>query len=347
MATPFVLPTRPHPWSALAWLLLVPVWIVLYANLTRAADFLLALTPWTRASRLGEAIHFFLYDTPKVLLLLTAVVFVMGIVRSFFSPERTRAWLAGRPPVLGNTLAALLGVVTPFCSCSAVPLFIGFVGAGIPLGVTLSFLIAAPMINEVALGLLLALFGWKVALLYLALGLAVAIVCGAVLGRLRIERWVEPWVLARRASVGAIPEERLSWPERIARGREAVVDIVGRVWPYVLAGIAVGAIIHGYVPEDLMAGILGRDAWWSVPLAVAIGIPMYANAAGILPVVEALLAKGAALGTTLAFMMSVIGLSLPEMMILRKVLKPQLIATFAGVVGAGILVVGFVFNLVL
>jgi uncharacterized membrane protein YraQ (UPF0718 family) len=243
--------------------------------------------------------------------------------------------------------AALLGIVTPFCSCSAVPLFIGFVTAGVPLGVTFSFLVSAPMVNEIALALLLALFGWKVAALYAGTGLAIAIAAGIVIGRLRLEGWVEPWVYGVKAGSDALPDERLRFPDRIAAGREAVRDIVSRVWPFVVGGIAVGAGIHGYVPQDFMASFMGRDAWWSVPLAVAIGIPLYSNAAGIIPVVQALLEKGAALGTVLAFMMSVIALSLPELVILRKVLTVRLIAVFVGVVGAGILAVGYLFNLVL
>jgi len=256
--------------------------------------------------------------------------------------------LAGRRQTAGNVLASLLGVVTPFCSCSAVPLFIGFVTTGVPLGVTFSFLIAAPMINEVALVLLFGLFGLKVAGLYLGTGLVIAMVAGWVIGKLRLERWVEDWVYATApASSATGTEGRMSWAERVSSGRDAVKDIVSRVWPYVLAGIAVGAGIHGYVPEQLMASIMGKGAWWSVPLAVVIGIPMYSNAAGIIPVVQALLEKGAALGTVLAFMMSVIGLSLPEVVILRKVLKLPLIATFVGVVGIGILIVGYLFNIVL
>jgi len=322
-------------------------WIGLYALLVPASEAIVAVLPVDRDSHLGSALQFFFYDTPKVLLLLTGVVFVMGLVNSYFTPERTRALLSGRTGGLGNVLAASLGVVTPFCSCSAVPLFIGFVQAGIPLGITFSFLIAAPMVNEVALALLLALFGWKIALLYLVLGLAVAIVSGWVIGWLRMEAHLEDWVrnLARaQASAGA---ESPTLAQRVQAAFAAVRDIVGRVWPYVVAGIAIGAAIHGYVPEDFMAGLMGREAWWSVPAAVLIGVPMYANAAGIIPIVEALLAKGAALGTVLAFMMSVIALSLPEMVILRKVLKPRLIAVFAGVVATGILIVGYVFNAVL
>jgi uncharacterized membrane protein YraQ (UPF0718 family) len=279
-------------------------------------------------------------------MLLFVVVFGVGIVRSFFTPERTRRMLAGRRLAVGNVLAALLGVVTPFCSCSAVPLFIGFVTTGVPLGVTFSFLISAPMVNEVALVLLFGLFGWKVAALYLGTGLAIAMIAGWTIGRLHLERWVEGWVYQTKTGVGP-DTAALSWADRVRAGRDAVKDIVGKVWPYVLAGIAVGAGIHGYVPENFMASIMGKSAWWSVPLAVLVGVPMYSNAAGIIPVVQALLGKGAALGTVLAFMMSVIGLSLPEMIILRKVLRPPLIATFAGVVALGILLVGYLFNIVL
>jgi len=293
-------------------------------------------------------VHFFLYDTPKVLLLLTGIVFVMGIVQTFFAPQRTRALLAGRRQGAGNALAATLGIVTPFCSCSAVPLFIGFLSAGVPLGVTFSFLISAPMVNEVALALLFGMFGWQVAALYLVLGLSVAIVSGLVIGRLRMERHLEDWVQRLQNGqsaddVGQAP----GWVERFEAGLAHVRNIVGKVWPYVLAGIGVGAAIHGYVPADFMASIMGREAWWAVPVGVLLGVPMYTNAAGIIPVVEALIGKGAALGTVLAFMMSVIALSVPEMIILRKALKPRLIATFVGVVASGILLVGYVFNLVL
>jgi uncharacterized protein len=245
---------------------------------------------------------------------------------------------------VGNVLAASLGIVTPFCSCSAVPLFIGFVSAGVPLGVTFSFLISAPMVNEVALGLLFGLVGWKVALTYLAFGLTVAIVSGWIIGRLHLEHWLEEWVRNIRSSAVELPPEERSVVDRIRAGIEAMKEIVGKVWPWIIAGIAAGAFIHGYVPTDLLAAVMGRDAWWSVPAAVVIGIPMYSNAAGIIPVVDALITKGAALGTVLAFMMSVIALSLPEMIILRKVLTIRLIAVFVTVVGTGILAVGFLFN---
>ncbi|MDP2831841.1 MAG: permease [Pseudomonadota bacterium] len=315
---------------------------------TFAAWLTFDLMGFVPGSRLGEALWFFLYDTPKVLLLLVSVVFVMGVVHSYISPERTRAWLANKPLGLGNVMAAGLGIVTPFCSCSAVPLFIGFLSAGVPLGVTFSFLISAPMVNEVALVLLFGLFGWKVAALYLMLGLSVAIVAGLVIGRLGMEHHLEDWV--RTIQMGAAPDlgnGNPGWRDRFGHGIAHVKEIVGRVWPWLIAGIAVGAGIHGYVPQDLMAGIMGKEQWWAVPAAVLLGVPMYSNAAGILPVIQALLGKGAALGTALAFMMSVIAISLPEMIILRKVLKPTLIAVFAGVVAAGIMLVGFVFNAVL
>lgn len=322
-------------------------WWALYLALVPASEALVALLPVDRASHLGGALQFFLYDAPKVLLLLTGVVFVMGMINSYFTPERTRALLAGRADGAANAMAAGLGIVTPFCSCSAVPLFIGFVQAGVPLGVTFSFLIAAPMVNEVALALLLALFGWKIALLYLGLGLAIAIAAGWVIGRLKMERHLEDWVRDMPRVEATAVADAMTLPQRIAAGFASVREIVGKVWPYVVAGIAVGAAIHGWVPEEFMASFMGKDAWWSVPLAVAVGVPMYSGAAGIIPVVQALLAKGAALGTVLAFMMSVIALSLPELIILRKVLKIRLIATFVGVVATGILIVGFVFNAVL
>lgn len=299
------------------------------------------------AGALGSSVEFFLYDTPKVLLLLVAVVFGVGVLRSFFTPARTRRLLAGKRAALGNALAALLGVATPFCSCSAVPLFLGFLGAGVPLGVTFSFLISAPMVNEIALVLLFELLGWKVAALYAASGLAIAFASGLVIGRLNLENQLEGWGRSAHEDEDEEEAPEPDWAARIDAGARAVRDIVGRVWLWVVAGIAVGAGIHGYVPEGFLASIMGREAWWSVPVAVIIGIPMYSNAAGIVPVVEALLAKGAALGTVLAFMMAVIALSLPEMIILRKVLRPRLLWTFIGVVGAGIMLVGYLFNAIL
>jgi uncharacterized protein len=334
-----------HPRGFL--LVAAAAWWLLYQSLAPASEALVAALPVDRDSHLGGALQFFLFDTPKVLLLLTLVVFVMGMVNSHFTPERTRALLAGRTEGVANVMAASLGIVTPFCSCSAVPLFIGFVQAGVPLGVTFSFLISAPMVNEVALALLFGLFGWKIALLYLGLGLSIAIVAGWVIGRLKMERHLEDWVRDMPKVNAVAGEGRLTLGDSVDAGFASVREIVGRVWPYILAGITIGAGIHGWVPQDFMVSIMGKDAWWSVPAAVLIGVPMYANAAGVIPIVQALLAKGAALGTVLAFMMSVIALSLPEMIILRKVLKLRLIATFVAVVASGILVVGFVFNAVL
>ena len=327
---------------------LLVLWYVIYKQLEPFSYFFAySLLGIERGTHLGEAIQFFVYDTPKVMMLLTLIVFIIGMIRSFFTQARTRKYLAGKRETGGNVMAALLGIVTPFCSCSAVPLFLGFVQAGIPLGVTFSFLIAAPMVNEIALILLYGLLGWKVAALYLVTGLMIAIIAGWVIGRFKLEHWIEDWVQELRAGEAVVIEEKLTLRDRVEKGKEAVRDIVGKVWLYVVAGIAVGAMIHGYVPETFMAAIMGKDAWWSVPAAVLVGIPMYSNAAGIVPIVEALLGKGAALGTVLAFMMSVIALSLPEMVILRKVLKPKLIAVFIGVVGSGILFTGFLFNLII
>ncbi|HZW39469.1 MAG TPA: permease [Ignavibacteriaceae bacterium] len=294
---------------------------------------------------LTQAIWFFIFEVPKVLLLLTLIVFGIGIIRTYFSPERTRKLLGGKKTFAGNILASLLGVVTPFCSCSAIPLFLGFIEGGVPLGVTFSFLIAAPMINEVALILLFGLFGWETALLYMTTGLLIAILAGTIIGKLGLEKFVEDWVYKTKAADIEQEEEKLSFNDRIQLGITAVKEIVSKVWIYIVIGILVGAGIHGYVPENFMASFMGKSAWWSVPSAVLLGIPMYSNAAGIIPIVQALLAKGASLGTVLAFMMAVIGLSLPEMIILKKVLKIQMIFIFIGIMAIGITVVGYLFNL--
>lgn len=325
----------------------VSIWLGIYQVLLPLSKWMVHALPIVDESRLGSALQFFFYDTPKVLMLLTAVVMVMGMVNSYFTPERTRALLAGRREGVANCLAASLGIVTPFCSCSAVPLFIGFVKAGVPLGVTFSFLISAPMVNEVALTLLFAMFGWKVAGLYLSLGLGIAILAGWIIGKLNMEAQLEDWVRNMPKVDSSFNATEMSLSERIQLGFDAVREIVGKVWPYILAGIAIGAGIHGYVPEDFMASFMGKDVWWAVPFSVLLGVPMYTNAAGIIPIVEALLSKGAALGTVLAFMMSVIALSLPEMVILRKVLKPKLIWTFIGILATGIVLVGYIFNMVL
>lgn len=329
-------------WGAMTAVLL---WVVVYLLLEPVAQWFASLLPLSHAGPLYAAVAFFLFEVPKVLLLLSLIVFAMGVVRSFFTAERTRALLSGKREGVGNIAAAGLGIVTPFCSCSAIPLFLGFVSAGVPLGVTFSFLIASPMVNEVALGLLLALVGWKVALIYLVFGLAVAIVSGWVIGRLKLEGWLQDWVRNLRSAEVPIPRQHYSVEDRIHAGITALHDIVGKVWFWVVLGIAVGAFIHGYVPSGVLAAIIGRQAWWSVPAAVVLGIPMYSSAAGIIPVVEALIEKGAALGTVLAFMMSVTAMSLPEIIILRKVLSLRLIAVFVSVVGVGILFVGYLFNI--
>jgi uncharacterized membrane protein YraQ (UPF0718 family) len=336
--------------KVLKWILFsaagVVVWWLIYSNLSVFAGwFTYSLLKMEQGRHLSSSVEFFVFETPKVLMLLVIVVFGIGIIRSFFTPERTRKILSGKSESVGNVLAALLGVVTPFCSCSAVPLFVGFVTAGVPLGVTFSFLISAPMINEVALVLLFGMFGWKVAAMYMGVGLLIAIVAGWILGRLHMEKYIEPWVFqtqVRENTTGQV----MNWQDRINYGLTAVRDIVSKVWIYVILGIAVGAGIHGYVPQDFMASFMGKGAWWSVPAAVLLGVPMYSNAAGIIPIVKALLEKGAALGTVLAFMMAVIGLSLPEAIILRNILKPKLVFTFFGIVAAGIIIIGYLFNIV-
>jgi uncharacterized protein len=341
-ATPALLRVLRGP---LGYALGAALWWLAYRNLQLAADWLVYTAIGLPAdSHLASALAFLVFEVPKVLMLLLLIVFGVGIVRTFFTPERTRRILAGKRESVGNVLASVLGIVTPFCSCSAVPLFIGFVEAGVPLGVTLSFLIAAPMINEVAVVLLFGMVGPQVAGVYVGTGLLIAIVCGWVMGRLKLERFVEPWVY--EMEVGQASEgERLRWADRVHAGWQSVRDIVGRVWIYVVVGIAVGAGIHGYVPTGTMAAIMGKSAWWSVPAAVVLGVPMYSNAAGIVPVIQALIEKGASLGTALAFMMAVIALSLPEAVILRKVLRPRLLATYFGVVALGIVFVGYLFNI--
>jgi uncharacterized membrane protein YraQ (UPF0718 family) len=302
-----------------------------------------------RGARWSDAIHFFFFDTTKILLLLVGIIFVVRILRSFLSIERTRQLLGGKREGAGNVAAAGLGVATPFCSCSAVPAFIGFVAAGVPLGVTLSFLIASPLVNEVAVVLLFGLFGFTIAALYIVSGLTLAIGAGFVLGKMRLERFVEPFVLEAAASApGAGPQEaKLTWSERIELGVEEVKAIVGRVWPYLLVAIALGAAIHGWVPQSFFARVAGSGNPLAVPAAVAIGVPLYSNAAGVLPLIEALHSKGIPMGTLLAFMMAVVALSLPEMILLRRVLRPRLLAIYIGVVASGIIAIGFLFNAIL
>jgi uncharacterized membrane protein YraQ (UPF0718 family) len=328
--------------AAAAWVLAYWVnshlWDVLFLDL-------LGMDP---AARITQALHFFFYDTVKIALLLTGIIFVITLLRSFMSVERTRALLGGRREGVGNVVAAGLGVATPFCSCSAVPAFIGFVAAGVPLGVTMSFLIASPLVNEVAIGLLLTLFGWQVTLAYIGAGLSIAVVAGWVLGRLRLEKYVEPFVYETRLGGQAVdPSAGLTMDQRLRMAAEEVGTILRKIWPYLLVGIGVGAVIHGWAPEDLFTRYAGPGDAFGVVVAVLAGIPLYSNAAGILPLVEALYDKGLPMGTLLAFMMSVVALSLPEMILLRRVLRPRLLAVFIGLVGASIVAVGYLFNVVL
>lgn len=320
------------------------LWLLLYFSLPALSAIPLHLLSLPETSALRESIAFFLYEVPKVFLLLILAVFIMGIVRSYFTVERTRQALQKHSKGLGYILAASLGIVTPFCSCSAVPLFVGFVSAGIPLGMTFTFLIASPMVNEIALGLLLGLVGWKVASLYLIFGFTLAVLSGFLMERLPLESWVEDWVREARQETDEANTEPFTPETRLEQGRAAVKDILGKIWLWVLCGIGLGALVHGYVPPEALSAVSASGSIWSVPLSVLAGIPLYSNAAGIIPIVEALLEKKAALGTTLAFMMSVTALSFPEAIILRKVLKPKLIAVYFGTVGLGIIAVGYLFN---
>ncbi len=297
-------------------------------------------------SKAGEALHFFLYDTLKIFFLLILVIFVVSFIRSYFPPERTKRLLSHRRLFVGNILAAALGVVTPFCSCSAVPLFIGFVEAGVPLGVTFSFLISSPMVNEIAVVLLYGLFGWKITAIYIGAGLTVAILGGMLIGKLGLERWVEDYVF--KISLGAEADIiKQTFQERLDYAKYNTKDILRRVWLYILIAIGIGSVIHGYVPEDFLTKIAGPDNPLAVPVAVLLGVPLYSNAAGMIPIVYALMEKGLSMGTVLAFMMAVTALSLPEMIILRKVLKPQMLGVFAGIMTVTIIGVGYLFNAIL
>jgi len=300
----------------------------------------------TQGTRLSGALEFFIYDTIKIFLLLSVIIFAVSIIRSYFPPERTKRILSHKREFIGNILAALLGIVTPFCSCSAVPLFIGFVEAGVPLGVTFSFLISSPMVNEVAVVLLWGLFGWKIALIYLGTGLLVAITAGMIIGKLKLEKWVEEYVYKIK-SMGALTAVKQTFRDRLVYARENTMDIVKKVWAYVLVAIGIGGFIHGYVPEDFLVRYAGPQNPFGVPIAVALGVPLYSNAAGVIPIVYALMEKGMSMGTVLAFMMAVTALSLPEMIILRKVLKVKLLAVFVSIMTVTIICVGYLFNAIL
>jgi uncharacterized membrane protein YraQ (UPF0718 family) len=329
--------------------ILLPVWVILYINLQNISDFIIdSVFNMETGSHLTETLRFFIFEVPKVMMLLVLIIFFVGIVRSYFSAEKTRKLLEGKSLFTGNILAALLGIVTPFCSCSAIPLFLGFVEAGIPIGVTFSFLIAAPMVNEVALVMLVGMFGWKVAIIYMLTGLLIAILSGWLIGKLKMEKYVEEWVFKiKTGQTEELVENKLKLSERVKAGYDSVKEIVGKIWIYIVLGVGIGAAAHGYVPEDFLTSLLGEENWYGVPLAIILGVPMYSNAAGIIPIISVLIEKGVSLGTALAFMMSVIALSLPEIIILKKVLKWQLIATFVGIVASGIMIVGFVFNYVM
>lgn len=338
---------KSHKKIIIASLLLI-VWVLIYMNLGIFSDWLVYdVFRMSAGARITEAVRFFIFDFPKVLLLLILISFVVGIIRSYFTPDKTRRALAGKRTFTGNVLASVLGIVTPFCSCSAIPMFIGFVESGVPLGITFSFLISSPMINEVAVVMLYGMFGWQVALIYILMGLIIAITSGWVIGRLKLEKWVEDWVYATQLGEGDISEDKLTFDDRIKFGYDSMIGIVKKVWLFIAIGIAIGAGMHGYVPAEFLSSFMGKANWYAVPLATLIGIPLYSNAAGILPIVAVLVEKGAAMGTALSFMMATIALSLPEMIMLRKILKPPLILSFIGIVGIGIMLVGFLFNLII
>ena len=317
-----------------------------YVMLKSTADYIaftiIGLVPGSRA---GESLNFFVYDTLKIFLLLTTIIFVVAVIRTSFPPEKTKRMLSHKREYVGNVLAALLGIVTPFCSCSAVPLFIGFVESGVPLGVTFSFLISSPMVNEVALIMLWGLFGWKIATIYIGSGLLVAIVAGIIIGRLKMEKYVQDYVWEMQ--VGTAEVMVLTFREKLDYARGYTIELLNKIWPYVVVGVGLGAFIHGYVPADFLVRWAGRDNPFAVPIAVALGVPLYSNAAGVIPIVHALMEKGMAIGTVLAFMMAVTALSLPEAIILKNVLKNRLLAVFFGIVALAIVCVGYLFNAIL
>lgn len=300
---------------------------------------LLFITP---ATRLHGVVSYFIYDIIKILFLLAVIIFIVSLLRTFLPKEKIKAILVKRHPLVSHLLAGLFGIITPFCSCSAVPLFMGFVEAGVPLGVTFTFLVSSPMINEVALALLFGLFGWKIAGLYILSGLLIAIISGMVIGRFRAEDFIVKLSTEKECACGGT--EKITWPERFQYTKNYTLRIVKKVWLYIIIGVAIGAFIHGYVPTGWLAQYAGADKWYAVPLAVLIGIPLYSNAAGVIPLISALTEKGVAMGTSLALMMAVTALSLPEFTILKRIMKTKLIIIFAGVVGLAIIFIGYLFN---
>ena len=327
------------------FLIAFPFWLLLFYFKEKVSYFLVfTFSRMSEDNTLGNTIYFFLSTILKIMLLLAFMIFLMGVVRSFFSPEKTRKALEGRPLFAGNIMAGSLGVLTPFCSCSAIPLFLGFVEAGIPIGITFSFLIAAPMVNEVGVIMLIGLFGWKTGIIYTLAGLIIAVVSGWIIGKLKLEKWIQDWVYKAKFGNTQLPEAVLLFEDRIKFGFEAVKDTFKKIWLYVIVGMAIGSFIHGYIPENYLVSLMHKSAWYSVPLSVIIGVPIYSCTAGVVPIASALIEKGVPLGTALAFMMSVIGISLPELIILKKVLKLPLILTFVGIITMGIMVVGYLFN---
>lgn len=324
------------------------IWLAVYLFRDKIALFIVYyMFNLPSESKFADSLWFFFGTLLKITLLLLLVIFLAGVVRSWFSPEKTRKALEGKSLFAGNVLAGSLGILTPFCSCSAIPLFLAFVETGIPLGVVFSFLIAAPMINEVAVVMLFSLFGWKVGMVYILSGLSIAVFAGWIIGKLRLERWLQDWVLAVRSGSDEPDMEVFSFQDRIKAGQTAVKDIFSRIWFYLIIGIAVGAAVHGYVPENYLSSLMDKSHWYSVPAAVLAGIPLYSCSAGAVPIASALIEKGVPLGTALAFMMSVIALSLPELIILKKVLKLPFILIFVGIIAVGIVLVGYVMNTVL
>jgi len=329
-------------------LVIFPLWILLYYFKEKVSYYLVfKFLQMPYESQIANSLWFFLSTLLKITLLLLLIIFLMGIVRSFFSPEKTRNALEGKPLFVGNVLASTFGIITPFCSCSAIPLFIGFVESGIPLGVTFSFLIAAPLINEVGVIMLVGMFGWKIGFIYIVTGLFIAISCGWAIGKLRLEKWVQDWVFTTKFGSEVVSGPKLTLEHRVDLGIQAVRDIFSKIWIYVILGVAIGALIHGYVPENYLVSVMHKSTWYSVPLSVLIGIPIYSCTAGIIPITTALIEKGVPLGTALAFMMSVIGISLPELIILKKVLKMPFILTFVGILALGITLLGYFFNIIM